>query len=324
MVARGSKQLTSPMFWLIEDKIILPKKISTSLPAFVDIPNTPSVIRSDFMPYVHKSITVQASKIHGKGLFSSENISSGTEIMRIPALVSYGGNEPDTEKVLKAVYHTVDTLNKAIESDAALSKCPDQGFGAYLLYYYRDNVLSLMSRGWKPLSNHTESNLIREKGKFLYKLMDKLSIWLQPNNLASIYLFNKFEATYAARKYFAVFPAASLFNHDCSPNIEIEIIPPANYISSSVSSASATCVLIARTCRKVIDGEELFISYVSEPNQSIVEKGDMMRRRWGFQCLCKNCRFRMMIACYLVLVIGLISAYFGVKYMRRRIHGDDR
>ena len=321
LARHAGPSLTTPFFWIVDDRLVVTKNIGKS-PQSPEISTLRSnIILSEFNPFVHKCIIKKSSPLHGKGLFSVQDLPAGTEIMRLPALVSSGGSHPEAEKVLKCVYHTIDALNSALQSNATGAEI-ESNFWRDFRSFYSENILALQSKDWKPLSHQMETKLMEEKGQHLQNYLRKFSMRMKPNELAAIYISNRFSVTRSGKSYCAMFPSASWYNHDCDPNVDLEIITPSNHSSYSPSLPSSTCVLIARTSRKVLSGEELFINYLPDSGLSLQQKGDKMLKRWGFQCSCRNCQIRLArCALVLFLVFGIVFLNISTN-LRRKVHQE--
>lgn len=75
---------------------------------------------------------------------------------------------------------------------------------------------------------------------------------------------------------YGCWPAASYFNHSCTPNIE----------KGRVGRAWEF-----RACSDIDDGGELNITYLSgeERNLSCVKRREALKKTWGFDCACTRC-----------------------------------
>lgn len=76
---------------------------------------------------------------------------------------------------------------------------------------------------------------------------------------------------------YALFPAASYFNHSCVPNI--------------VKKREGRQWEF-RTAREIADGEQLCITYLGgdEKDLNVVERRERLRGVWGFTCMCDRCQ----------------------------------
>lgn len=73
----------------------------------------------------------------------------------------------------------------------------------------------------------------------------------------------------------AVYAFASLLNHSCVPNVDVEWLR---------GTAAATF----RVSRDVATGEELTVAYV-EPSLAVAQRQARLRHGWGFACACPAC-----------------------------------
>ncbi|KNH09283.1 40S ribosomal protein S8 [Perkinsela sp. CCAP 1560/4] len=313
--------LRAPFFWIAGDKLVLSRKncetYGIKLPSIDQGAIPDSIIFSETNPYIHKGLCIGKSAVHGRGIFSVEEIPPGREIMRIPALVSHGGEDTHSECILKCVYSLLDTLNRACGARKVMEDT-SATLWENIFRYMEGNVLALLGRNWKPLSSKSVETITDKKCQSLFYLSTQHGKYFAPNEIASVFEFNRFDVKRQKKNYCGVFPEASLFNHDCSPNVEIEIITPSSFGIASAASSSSTCILIARTCRKVISSEELFISYNKSEGLPLTENAERLRRRWRFQCACRACRYRLMRASLLIFfVLGSINYYFLRKYVKK-------
>ena len=130
----------------------------------------------------------------------------------------------------------------------------------------------------------------------------KVSV-MELQKLPQIVEYNRWEVEYRGRKGICLFPEASYFNHQCSPNVEIAIL------HDSIKGFT----LVATAIKPIKSGEELFISYMPDNNLPLSRLQLALRKRWGFDCSCIVCRARSTAIFVFALSFVLVP---GALYLR--------
>lgn len=73
----------------------------------------------------------------------------------------------------------------------------------------------------------------------------------------------------------AIHPAASFFNHECSP---------------TVTKRRDGRSMVFTTCADIRSGDQLFISYGMMDSLPLSERQDILQNQWFFKCLCTRCQ----------------------------------
>lgn len=240
---------------------------------------------SHFRPFFQESfasedIGVGESKFGGpggKGVFTRRALSYDREIMRVRSFVSYVSEEPVSEQALHCVRQTLEIMLASKEG-----------------WDYVDRyVMRLQNGTWFPFHTDDETCRFFEGFPTLKFELEKRGRGTEiASLLASKYEMCRWDVKYRDRLGIAIFPEASMFNHTCDANIELEI-----------KTIGPDFVLIARTTRPIEAGEELFISYIKDDEVSVTHKQMQLRKRWGFECQCPECRTRSMSAALAVLLV---------------------
>lgn len=68
---------------------------------------------------------------------------------------------------------------------------------------------------------------------------------------------------------------SSFLNHACSPNCELEFHGD---------------MLLLRPKQDIEEGQQLTVSYISIPDLAVSERKEMLKRNWGFDCACDECK----------------------------------
>merc|ERR1719333_434904 len=107
---------------------------------------------------------------------------------------------------------------------------------------------------------------------------------------------NRFAMNYDGRQGVALFPEASMFNHQCTPNVELTFHMNMNM----------EYVVEARVCQPVVKGDQLFVNYIPGNDLPITRLGMALRDRWGFECACAECKSRIMCATLFLFFFGML------------------
>ncbi len=231
----------------------------------------------------------------GRGIFAKADLPFDREVMRVPAMTYYVGDD-DVKAQVREVLGWV--ISRYVGNA--------DGIRAYM----ERNVFTLMKGGFSHFSSEEEVRRVVSDipGGVQLLTQDLLST----NDIARLAMriqFNRFDLEYNGRKGIALFPEAALYNHSCEPNIELTF--------SFNDEKEYVCS--ARVLKPVKRGEQLLINYFPNHDLPISRFGAAMRKRWGFECGCSMCRSRITSASVFVIVFFVFPIIFPLRsiYMRR-------
>eukprot|EP00658_Telonema_sp_P-2_P083452 TRINITY_DN9042_c0_g1_i3.p1 TRINITY_DN9042_c0_g1~~TRINITY_DN9042_c0_g1_i3.p1 ORF type:complete len:368 (+),score=69.64 TRINITY_DN9042_c0_g1_i3:56-1159(+) len=149
---------------------------------------------------------------YSRGVFATANIGYGREVMNIKPIASYVGDEPIRDQAMIIATDLFATLVNHEKSPAS---------EAFIL----SRVMSMMNGGRTFFLRERDVTTFidRVPGGSRYMEMGKVTV-MQLQKLPQQIEFNRWEVEYRGRKGICVFPEASYFNHQCSPNVGITIM----------------------------------------------------------------------------------------------------
>ena len=313
---RYQDTLSPPFVWCSRETIILSRKAKKIFASASSNEKSDSSVNEEsrdvFMsndnPFLSSDLYVGESKREGRGVFASRDLSYDKEIMRIPALVSYLGEGSPSQQLLQCLKATFSMVEKTTSTLV----------GEKLVWPHLKWISTLSQGGWKPFPMSQEvTNILRDYPNFRKSKSPSLKFL---NDLASVYEFNCFEVknnNYSGR---AFFPEASLFNHDCDPNVLIQIFLPMKSSIFNVSRSHTVFTLVARTTRPVQKSEELLISYLRDYSELPLSKQqDWLRRRWCFECTCTICKERTIASTFVVGFSVFLMGFFFYQTAKKKV-----
>lgn len=244
----------------------------------------------------------------GRGIFAKTDLPFDREIIKVPALTYWIGNE-DMRSQVREILKWV--LQKFSEN-------PDN-----LRPYIERNVFTLMKGGQSHFSSEDEVRRLVSDVPGASALLSQDA--LNTSDIARLAMrlqFSRFDIpaqfmpTYgheASNTYkesgIALFPEIALFNHSCEPNVQLTFS----------MNESKEFIASARVLKPVKRGEQLFIQYIASEDMPISRFGAAMRKRWGFECGCPICRSRITSASIFVMVFFVFPIIYPVRnlYMKR-------
>ncbi|EPY35315.1 hypothetical protein AGDE_07469 [Angomonas deanei] len=227
--------------------------------------------------------------------------------MSIPAFAMYINDHDDLKLRDQVLCLTKDVFSKLVYGTAQEKA------------YIKTKVMTLMSGGFSYFTREKDvfefAEDIRAPGKEgailngpSYLLSGDFSSF-DLQKLPLIIEFNRFEVDYRGRRGICLFPEASYFNHNCEPNVELKV---------DYNGLKNNFFLSARAVRPIREGEELYINYMPGNDLPVSRLALAMKKRWGFECSCVECKSRTVAA---VTVLFLVLLLPVAAFIRRFIVG---
>lgn len=268
------------------------------------VPSPTMGLVKPYKGFVSNDVEIGLSGLGGqysRGLVAKRKIAYGREIICVPAFATCINDATQRDQIY--------TISRQVFSEMV-----EKGINDPYTKYCVERVLTMMSSGRAfflrdqeleaLVSSVPHANDFLEKGVVTHKDIQKLPQILD---------FNRYEVEFRGKKGVCIFPEASYFNHMCDANVEISIR----------HDLTDGFILSARTIRPIEEGEELFINYIPGNDLPLSRFILAMRKRWGFECQCSQCRTRLIgvvFVLFIVLVVPfiyIVRSFFEERFRER-------
>uniref|UniRef100_A0A6U4RV94 SET domain-containing protein n=1 Tax=Neobodo designis TaxID=312471 RepID=A0A6U4RV94_NEODS len=230
--------------------------------------------------------TEQTSGSTKRGVFAKRDLPYDRVLLRAPAVTYFVGDESVKDQckemtrwVLTKVASELDTQEKPF-TEYVNHRIRNMMPGHSIVFTSEDDVIRFMMEIPKGMQ-------IVKRQIFTTKDIHSLAMSIE---------MNRFAMNYDGRQGVALFPEASMFNHQCTPNVELTFHMNMNM----------EYVVEARVCQPVVKGDQLFVNYIPGNDLPITRLGMALRDRWGFECACAECKSRIMCATLFLFFFGML------------------
>ena len=224
-----------------------------------------------------------------RGVFAKRDMPYDRLIMRCPAVTYYVGDEPVKEQCKEMLRWVLTKLTMELDQT-------DQPFTEYINHRVRN---MMPGHATVFMSEDEVIRFLIEIPKGMQLIKREVLTTKDIHALAMQIEMNRFAMNYDGRNGVALFPEASMFNHQCTPNVELTFHMNMN----------KEYVVEARVCAPIAKGDQLFVNYIPGNDLPITRLSMALRDRWGFECACAECKSRIMCATFFLFFFCMVPVF---------------